>query len=486
MFRFVATHMLRLLGYSALGALLALVAVYMWWVRGLPELQPWHTARLGAEFRAADAGQVRSLADYLVLEERLFRELDAEVYAEVPVGPGMALNRYSAGSRADARAERPDWNRTVQLTVARPVGGVLLLHGLSDSPYSMRALAEHFQARGFESVALRLPGHGTAPAGLLRPTWQDMAAATRLAARDLAARLPPGAPLYLVGYSTGAALAVEYALARMGGEALPEVRGLVLLSPAIGVSPAAALAVWQGRISTWLGAPKVAWTDFLPEYDPYKYGSFTVNAADLVYQLTENIRQHLDRLGAAGPVQGVPPILAFSSVADATVSTPAVINTLFRRLAPGDHSLVLFDINRYADYDELMDPPQLKVKADLLEGPALPFDLTVLGNATPDTLEVAFFRRPAGAAAEPPVASGLAWPAYVYSLAHVALPFADSDPVYGARRIPDQRLIYLGRLQLAGEKGLLTVPPAALMRLRHNPFFSYVLERVDAFTALPP
>jgi len=485
MLRFAAIHTLRLLGYSALGALIALVAVYFWWVNGLPDLQPWHTARLDAEFTAGDADEVRTLADYVVLEERLFKELDAEVYSQVPVGEGMALNRYSAGSRADARGERPDWNRTVQLTVARPQGGVLLLHGLSDSPYSMRALAEHFQARGFESVALRLPGHGTAPAGLLRPTWQDMAAATRLAARDLAARLPPGTPLYLVGYSTGAALAVEYALARLEGEDLPAVQGIILLSPAIGVSPAAAFAVWQGRISTWLGAPKVAWTDFLPEYDPYKYGSFTVNAADLVYQLTENIRERLDRLSANGPVENVPPILAFSSVADATVSTPAVINTLFRRLAAGDHALVLFDINRYADYAMLMDPPRLKVKSDLLEGPALPFDLTVLGNLSPEVLEIGVFQRRTGAAAEPPVPTALGWPREVYSLAHVALPFADSDPVYGAVRPADPRLIYLGRLPLTGEKGLLTVPPAALMRLRHNPFFAYVIERVDRFTIAP-
>jgi alpha-beta hydrolase superfamily lysophospholipase len=50
---------------------------------------------------------------------------------------------------------------------------VLLLHGLTDSPYSMRALAELFAARGWYVVGLRLPGHGTAPAALTRVTWQD-------------------------------------------------------------------------------------------------------------------------------------------------------------------------------------------------------------------------------------------------------------------------------------------------------------------------
>jgi alpha-beta hydrolase superfamily lysophospholipase len=482
MLRFAVTQLMRLLVYSAIGALLAVVIGYAWYVNKLPDLHVWQTARLDEEFRAADADRVRTLADYLDLEDRLFRQLDLQVYAEVPPGERTLLNRYSAGSRADPRAQRPDWNRTVLLEVDKPRGGVLLLHGLSDSPYSMRALAEHFQQQGLASVALRIPGHGTAPSGLLRTTWRDMAAAVRLAARDLASRLPPGAPLYLVGYSNGAALAVEYALARLEGEDLPEVRGLILLSPAIGVSPAAALAVWQSRIATWLDAPKVAWNELLPEYDPYKYGSFTVNAADLVYGLTENIRQRLERLGKDGPVAGVPPILAFSSVADATVSTPAVIDTLFRKLAPGRHSLVLFDINRYAAYATLMDPPPLRVKADLLEGPALAFDVSIVGNASPDTLGVAVFNRPAGAPVGPAQATGLEWPPEVYSLSHVALPFAPSDPVYGEQRPVDQKLVFLGQLDLSGEKGLLVIPPAALIRLRHNPFMSYLLERVDAFT----
>jgi hypothetical protein len=46
----------------------------------------------------------------------------------------------------------------------------------------------------------------------------------------------------------------------------------------------------------------------------------------------------------------------------------------------------------------------------------------------------------------------------------------------------DQKLVFLGQLDLSGEKGLQVIPPAALIRLRHNPFMSYVLERVDAFT----
>ncbi len=86
---------------------------------------------------------------------------------------------------------------------------MLLLHGVSDSPYSMRAMAQLCYEQGFNVLALRLPGHGLAPAGLLRASLSDWNAAVRLGMRHLANQLPDHQPLYIVGYSMGAALAVE-------------------------------------------------------------------------------------------------------------------------------------------------------------------------------------------------------------------------------------------------------------------------------------
>lgn len=103
----------------------------------------------------------------------------------------------------------------MELRSTAPVGGALLLHGASDSPYSLRALAERLHRRGFEVLVMRLPGHGTAPVGLTRARSEAWAAAVRIGARHAASRLPPGRPLYLVGFSTGGVLAVEYALARV-------------------------------------------------------------------------------------------------------------------------------------------------------------------------------------------------------------------------------------------------------------------------------
>ena len=177
----------------------------------------------------------------------------------------------------------------------------------------------------------------------------------------------------------------------------------------------------------------------------------------------------------------MPPILAFQSVADATVSTPAVIDALLRRLAPQGHALVLFDINRYADAAELFAPGALAVKEHLLAGPPLPFDLTVLANADGGSVALDAFERRAGAADSTRVSTGLSWPRGVYSLSHVSLPFSPQDPVYGANPPAVEELLYLGRLDVLGERGLLAVPANDLVRLRYNPFYSYLEARVDAF-----
>ena len=82
------------------------------------------------------------------------------------------------------------------------------LHGLTDAPYSLRHIASLYAARGYVAVVIRMPGHGAVPAGLTEATWEDWMAATRLAVREAVARAGPEAPLHLVGYSNGGALAV--------------------------------------------------------------------------------------------------------------------------------------------------------------------------------------------------------------------------------------------------------------------------------------
>ncbi len=474
-------HLAFFLSYGALGLVIAVIAVYGWHLNSLPDLRVWHTAHLDAEFRAKDADNIRTIADYRALEERLFAQLKRDVYDHVRLEDRRRFNRYSPGSLSDPVAQPVNWNRTFEIAPAEPRGGVLLLHGLSDSPYSVRAIAERLHARGYHVVGLRLPGHGTAPSALVHTRWQDMAAAVRLAARDLAQRLGPGKKLHMIGYSNGAALAMEYALSRLQGEALPPMDRVVLISPAIGVSPAAAFAVWLGRLSAIFGAPKVAWTDISPEYDPYKYSSFPVNAADQSYAVTQVIAARMAALGKSGMVAGLPRILAFQSVADATVSTPAVIHALFRLLAPEGHELILFDVNRHADAADLYLPGIPDVRERLMKAPSMAFDLTIATNPDSASNEIALLHRKAGATDLSSIATQMKWPAGVFSLSHVALPFSPEDPVYGAAPPLQKKIIYLGRPELHGERGVLAVSPASLMRLRHNPFFDYLQARIERF-----
>ena len=84
------------------------------------------------------------------------------------------------------------------IPVEEPRGGILLLHGLTDSPYSLRALGTTLHELGYHVVGLRLPGHGTAPSGLKHIHWQDMAAAVRLAVAHLASKVGKK-PIHLAG-----------------------------------------------------------------------------------------------------------------------------------------------------------------------------------------------------------------------------------------------------------------------------------------------
>ncbi len=470
-----------LIAYGTVGAILAATIVYLFYLKSLPEPEIWQRAELDAEFRAADAPNVKTLDDYRRIEERVFEQLREKVYDRIAPEERRILNRYSAGSIADPEAHPPDWNRTFEFPVADPRGGVLLIHGLTDSPYSMRWLAQRLHSMGYWVVAIRLPGHGTAPSGLLSFTWQDLAAATRVGARYLRTRIGLHRSVYFAGYSTGAALAVEYELARLQGEDLPASNGLILFSPAIGVSPAAAFAVWQGHLAAIPGLENAAWTAISPEYDPYKYNSFTVNAAVQVYALTQMIRARLDALATAGHVKGMPPILAFQSAVDDTVSAPAVVDTLFRRLAPAGHELVVFDVNRYAQAQPLLRPGIVAVRDRMLRAPPQPFDLTVVTNESEASTAVVALRRAALITEAHTEPVGLDWPRDVFSLSHVALPFAPDDPVYGAIRPEPPTMIFLGNVELHGERGLLALPVSDLIRLRYNPFNAYVGARVRAF-----
>ena len=248
----------KALASALLGLLLILIVGYGWFLFRGPAPSVWHTARLDAEFKARDEQSVGTIAGYKALEDRLYAELQTEVLDKVQPEDRIAFNRYNRGSRSDPAVWNVNWNRTFEITPPNPVGGALLLHGLTDSPYSMRSVAEHLAARNLKVVALRLPGHGAAVSGLVTFKIEDMQAAVRLAMRDLRRQLGPDAPIYMVGYSNGAALAVDYTLDVVGGADLPRPAGLILMSPAIAITPFAIVARLRTGLSSVPGFGRAA------------------------------------------------------------------------------------------------------------------------------------------------------------------------------------------------------------------------------------
>ena len=159
---------------SAVVLLVAVVLVFAVLAKAtLADLRPWHRLMLEEEFHAGSRDAPKTVAEYLQLEERLRAELHRKLLDDPAVSDTYSLSRYKPGSVPARLAEGDTSNRSYELAPPDPKGGVLLVHGLTDSPYSMRGIAETFYAEGFHVVVLRLPGHGTIPASLRDVSWKD-------------------------------------------------------------------------------------------------------------------------------------------------------------------------------------------------------------------------------------------------------------------------------------------------------------------------
>jgi hypothetical protein len=229
---------------------------------------------------------------------------------------------------------------------------------------------------------------------------------------------------------------------------------------------------------------KAKWLDVLPEYDPYKYNSFPVNAANQIYGLTQRLQAALRSAGERGRLADLPPVLAFQSLVDATVAAADLVDRVFEELPAGGHELVVFDINRHALLQSLIAEGPRKAFDREVEVPALSFDLTVVANRSAESADVAAWQRPAGGTDTTPIELGLRWPRDVVSLSHVAVPFPPDDPVYGlAPRESGEVRFTLGETAMRGEAGVTVVPLGSLARLRSNPFFAVVRSKLEAAIA---
>ena len=450
--------------------------------RRLPDLEPWHRI-IPRDFRASDLTTRSTLADYLAIEESAFRVVHEQIEQRLDRTERVTANRYNPDGISHPGRLGTDWNRTQVLTPQTAiVGGALLVHGLTDSPYSFRTIAEDLRARGYYVLALRVPGHGTVPAGLTDVNWEDWIAAVRLGARHVRATIGEGKPLMLVGYSNGGALVLKYSMDVIDGSGDPSAARIVLLSPMIGVQPFA----WLARVISMLGPvpafEKARWLDIYPEYNPFKFNSFPANAGLQTWRLTTALQKQIAHAAEAGLGSRLPPVLTFHSLVDATVSTPAVVHAFYDVIADERSELVLFDINRASGLVPFIQRADATLLSRLTDRLPRKYRRTLVTNVDPGSFDVAERSIAPGAIDIVARPLGLAWPRDVFSLSHVAIPFPLSDPIYGRDEIPGPaRTIRLGVLSPRGERAVFSVPSDTLMRLTCNPFFAYLDARLDAW-----
>jgi carboxylesterase len=102
--------------------------------------------------------------------------------------------------------------------------GVLVLHGFTGSPQSVRGLAEAFAVAGFTVDLPRLPGHGTSVEDMLATGWPDWSSAAEAAYGELAARCQT---VVVAGLSMGGGLSAWLATRH------PEIAGIVCINPLV-------------------------------------------------------------------------------------------------------------------------------------------------------------------------------------------------------------------------------------------------------------
>ena len=308
--------------------------------------------------------------------------------------------------------------------------GILLIHGLTDSPDWVRPLGDYLQQQCFYVLSVLLPGHGTRPGDLLDVTWQDWANAVAFGTTLLSHSVEQ---VWLGGYSTGATLALYQASHK------PDIDGLILFSPALRLAPKAAYAHWRqwfGRL--WRPA---LWWQLQPDDDPYKYESFPVNGIVQLYQLIQTLQ----------PILHQPPelpILIAASEDDASVDSRATIE-LFNRWPGKNKKLLWFS----RDVQEQAGPLQV-------------IDSRTNGNAD-----------------NHPVASS----------SHISLLMPASDPHYGSRGDYANCSHYFEKQpqawqqcknrneDLLGETTPFFLAQGVVRRLTYNPQYALMLQAIRQF-----
>jgi carboxylesterase len=180
--------------------------------------------------------------------------------------------------------------------------GVVLSHGFTATPRSVRPWAEYLAAAGCTVRLPRLPGHGTTWQDANTTCWQDWYGEIRRAYEQLRARCET---VFAAGLSMGATL-----VTRLAEEEADGLAGLILVNPSLATerfdARFARYIYWLVRSRPGFGSDIKA-----PHEDTLGYDRTPVRAFASLQRLWRVVRADLHRITA--------PVLMFRSVEDHVV-----------------------------------------------------------------------------------------------------------------------------------------------------------------------
>lgn len=210
--------------------------------------------------------------------------------------------------------------------------GILLVHGLFDSPNTLLSLAEYFREQQFLVRAILLPGHGTNPGDLLDVEYTEWLKATQFGIESFANEVEN---LFLCGFSTGGALILQQVLTRE----IKNLKGLFLFAPAIKLqTPIAVLSNLNNLLHQTVGGIKWFTRSANPDYA--KYLSFTFDSAHQVHLLAQIINQEIEKRQISVP------IFLVATADDEVLSTKAMLEFFSKNNNPNSRCILYSNNNK--------------------------------------------------------------------------------------------------------------------------------------------
>lgn len=212
----------------------------------------------------------------------------------------------------------------------KPSKGILLIHGLGDSPWTFSDISKQLTKQGLLVRTILLPGHGTRPADLIDADYQDW---QQLVVKHIALLKQEVEDVYLGGFSTGANLAYIHAAKDN------EIKGLLLFSPAFkSNSNLAMFASTVAIFKDWLysGNPK--------GHNNYaRYSSVPTNGFAQYYQTSAKVLNNVYQQKFSKPV-----FMAISEH-DSVLDSFEIVNIFKQQFNHPDSRLMWFGHQRLLD-----------------------------------------------------------------------------------------------------------------------------------------